>query len=126
MKRPSTLYALTQVLCLGLGAGVAAGQQAQGKEPVSLKTSTVEVALQDQAGSIEFNATGWPSALRIHGKGKGPDGTLTVTESAVTGSVAVDLGSLETGIALRDRHMKENYLQVDRYPKAVLNLSRLD
>jgi polyisoprenoid-binding protein YceI len=31
----------------------------------------------------------------------------------------VDLGSLETGIGLRNRHMRANYLETDRYPYAV-------
>lgn len=31
----------------------------------------------------------------------------------------VDLASLETGIGLRDRHMRERYLEVSRYPFAV-------
>jgi polyisoprenoid-binding protein YceI len=82
--------------------------------------------LQTDAGSVEFVATGWPSALKIHGKGTGPAGTLTVTDHDVTGSVAVDLASLQTGISLRDRHLKEEYLQVDRYPQARLTLSHLD
>lgn len=128
MKRPSTLYALAGILCLNAGpsAVVAGAQQARSKEPVSLKSSPVEVELQNGSGSIEFAATGWPSALKIQGKGSGPDGTLTLTDTTATGSLSVDLDSLKTGIALRDRHMKEEYLQVDRYPRAVLTLSRLD
>jgi polyisoprenoid-binding protein YceI len=30
----------------------------------------------------------------------------------------VDLNSIRTGIGLRDRHMRENYLETDRWPKA--------
>lgn len=116
MKRPSTLFALAGFLCLGLGPN----------DPASLKPSDVRIEMSTDAGSVEFVATGWPSALKIHGKGTGPAGTLTVTDHAVTGSLAVDLASLETGIGLRDRHLKEEYLQVDRYPQARLTLSHLD
>ena len=116
MKRPSTLFALAGFLWVGPG----------GADPVSLKPSPVCVELQTDAGSVEFVATGWPSALKIHGKGTGPGGTLTVTDHSVSGSLAVDLASLETGISLRDRHLKEEYLQVERYPQARLTLSRLD
>ncbi len=35
----------------------------------------------------------------------------------------VPLGNLKTGISLRDRHMKEKYLQVDRYPDAELSVA---
>jgi polyisoprenoid-binding protein YceI len=79
-----------------------------------------------KAGSVEFLATGWPSALRINGKGVGPEGSLSMTGSEVSGSLAVDLGTLTTGIALRDRHMKEQYLEVQRFPRAELALTRLD
>lgn len=128
MKQSSMLYALTGLFCIGAGlSAVAAGAQGvRSKEVASLASSPAHVELQNDAGSIEFLATGWPSALRIHGKGAGPDGTLTVRGTAVSGSIGVDLGTLETGIGLRDRHMKEQYLQVDRYPRAVLTLSRLD
>lgn len=126
MKRPSSLYALTAILCLSSGLSAVVAQDVRSKEPASLTSPAVRVELRNNAGSIEFFATGWPSALRIHGKGAGPDGTLTVTDTTVTGSIGVDLGSLETGIGLRDRHMKEQYLHIERYPRAVLTLSRLD
>src|SRR5262245_42355900 len=127
MKRPSTLYALAALLCLNAGpSAVVAGAQQPGKETASLTTSAVKVELHDASGSIDFFATGWPSALKIHGKGAGPAGTLTLNGSSATGSLSVDLGTLKTGIALRDRHMKEEYLQVDRYPQATLTLAHLD
>ena len=31
----------------------------------------------------------------------------------------VDLNSIDTGIGLRNRHMRENYLETDRYPLAI-------
>lgn len=125
MKRPSTLCVLAGFLCLGPGALAVGAQGPSSKDPVSLKSSSVRVDLQ-RSGSVEFLATGWPSALQIHGKGTGPQGTLTVTDHSVQGSLAVDLTSLETGIGLRDRHLKDEYLQVDRYPEARLTLTRLD
>ncbi len=39
--------------------------------------------------------------------------------------VAVDLASLDTGIALRNRHMRENHLQTDQYPRAYFRGGRL-
>ena len=35
----------------------------------------------------------------------------------LTGALAVDLQTLETGIAVRDRHMRENYLEVEKGPE---------
>jgi polyisoprenoid-binding protein YceI len=126
MKRPSTLYALAAVFWLGPGpaAAVAFAQGLASK--VSLESSAVCVELRTDVGNVEFLATGWPSALKIHGKGAGPDGVLTIADHTLSGALAVDLSSLETGIGLRDRHLKEEYLQVDRYPQARLTLSHLD
>lgn len=56
------------------------------------------------------------------------DGYVTLDDPALgprAGSGAtelhleVDLASLETGIGLRDRHMRDRYLEVSRYPFAV-------
>ena len=46
-------------------------------------------------------------------------GELSVASSLdepVRGEVVVDLGTLETGIGLRDRHLREKYLEVQRGP----------
>lgn len=40
--------------------------------------------------------------------------------------VVVDLASLDTGIALRNRHMRENHLHTDRFPEAVFTATRVD
>jgi polyisoprenoid-binding protein YceI len=54
-------------------------------------------------------------------------GTLTASASnpsALEGSVSVDLRSLDTGIALRNEHLREKYLEVDKgagYDQAVLS-----
>ena len=50
--------------------------------------------------------------------------TSTARPSALDGSVAVDLRTIDTGIALRNDHLRENYLEVDKgagYDQAVLS-----
>jgi polyisoprenoid-binding protein YceI len=37
----------------------------------------------------------------------------------------VDLATLKTGIDMRDTHMREQYLEVAKYPKAIFELSRV-
>jgi polyisoprenoid-binding protein YceI len=39
-------------------------------------------------------------------------------------AVSVSLGALTTGIGLRDKHMREKYLEVPKYPTAVLKVPR--
>jgi polyisoprenoid-binding protein YceI len=47
---------------------------------------------------------------------RGPSSTGSVLNAT---NIVVDLKSLKTGIALRDRHLQE-YLETDKYPTAVL------
>ena len=42
------------------------------------------------------------------------DLVLADTSGAVKGAVQVDLATLQTGIGLRDRHMKDKYLEIGR------------
>lgn len=73
-------------------------------------------------GRVEFEAIGRPSLLKIRGKGTGPQGSITVKDGKTVGVLSFDMTSLDTGIEVRTRHMKERYLHVDKNPKAVLKL----
>jgi len=61
-------------------------------------------------------------------------GTLTLTPATsrpvlLKGEIAVDLASLDTGIGLRNQHLREKYLEVSKGPgfdRAVLSEIRLD
>lgn len=80
------------------------------------------VALDATKGKTEFLAVGRPSALKINGKGAGPTGDLEIkkmgTDFVINGEANVDLSSLDTGIGMRDRHMKEIYLEVEKFKTA--------
>ena len=55
--------------------------------------------------------------------------TVTEGETAVAGSFVVDLRTLDTGIGLRNTHLRDNYLEVSRgagYDTAVLDNIVLD
>jgi polyisoprenoid-binding protein YceI len=116
MQRPSTLLALWGILC-AVGPARAATAQPQDR-PVPA-TQTVATT----GGHVEFTAVGWPSALTIHGKGDGVEGSLAVEGASVSGTLSFDLSGLSTGISLRDRHMKEKYLEVAQHPRATLALA---
>jgi len=73
-------------------------------------------------GSVNFLAVGKPSALKIHGKASGPEAKFTLDGTKLTGAAEFDMNNLNTGINLRDQHMKEKYLQVKEHPKAKLTL----
>lgn len=69
--------------------------------------------------SVTFTAIG-PGGLKI----VGTTTDLTLADDAQSVSIAVPLANLSTGIALRDKHMREKYLQVQTYPLATLKVDR--
>jgi len=71
---------------------------------------------------VTFTAIGKPGFLRINGAGVAAEGKLLAEGGKVSGDLTVKLADLVTGIELRDRHLKEKYLQVDKYPTAKLTL----
>jgi polyisoprenoid-binding protein YceI len=82
----------------------------------------MQFAADADKSAVEFLAIGRPSALRIVGKGKGATGRLTESSGKAAGEMSFDLNSLDTGITLRDKHMKEKYLETGKFPTAVLKL----
>jgi polyisoprenoid-binding protein YceI len=60
---------------------------------------------------------------RFEGKTSRLEGRIFVDPAGVGDSIGVhlevDMATLDTGIALRNRHMRENHLDTDKYPRAV-------
>ncbi len=83
-------------------------------------TGVVHAALSPATDThVSFEASG-PAGMKI-------DGTttdLSVTDDGNSIIVTVPLANLTTGIGLRDRHMKEKYLEGPKYPVAVLTIAR--
>lgn len=99
----------------------ASDSKATAEKPAAVFTLEVDKA----QGQTEFLAIGRPSALRIHGKGNAPKGSIRVEGSKASGVITFDLSSLDTGMSLRNQHMKEKYLETDRYPTAKLTIKDL-
>lgn len=78
-----------------------------------------------QRGEVVFLAKGKPALIKIEGKGAGVSGEVIESETGISGEIHFDLSSLGTGIELRDQHMKEKYLEVEKFPKATLVLREL-
>lgn len=81
-----------------------------------------QLDLSKGSGQVEFNAVGKPKMLKIHGKGSQATGSLIVEGGKVTGKAIFDLNSLDTGISLRNTHMKEKYLETGKHPQATLEI----
>lgn len=88
---------------------------------LALASSVAGAAFSGRSdGSAQFTAAG-PAGMSIVGSTHDvkveEDGQGTVV-------VTVQLTTLTTGIDLRDKHMREKYLQVGTYPTAVLKVPR--
>ena len=70
---------------------------------------------------VDLFATG-PRGLSIDGK----TNDLAIADDGKKIVFTVPLKNLTTGIALRDQHMREKYLQVEKYPDATLEIARVD
>lgn len=106
---------ISQLARLLVGLSLGAVAVAAASAPWRIGLSEVSVKCPMTVGG-SFDAT--TSAL---------SGMLTASASnpsALEGSVAVDLRSLDTGIGLRNEHLREKYLEVDKgagYDQAVLS-----
>jgi polyisoprenoid-binding protein YceI len=70
---------------------------------------------QSGESKVTFIATG-PGGIKIEGQ----TAQLEFKEKAEEWEIVVALDTLTTGLSLRDRHMKEKYLETPKYPKAEL------
>jgi len=84
--------------------------------------SGINWAIQPEGNSVEFTAIGKPGFLEINGTGAVASGTIVEEVGKVSGTIEVLLSPLKTGLELRDKHMKEKYLDVAKFPKAVFVL----
>jgi polyisoprenoid-binding protein YceI len=68
---------------------------------------------------VGFVASG-PAGMKIEGS----TSELDLADQGENLVISVPLANLTTGIGLRDRHMKEKYLEVQKYPAATLSVAR--
>jgi polyisoprenoid-binding protein YceI len=72
------------------------------------------------AGKCEFYAKASIGVLEFTGTGCTVEGKPKVEGGKVSGEFTVDLSKLDAGV--RTDHMRDKYLEVSKYPKAVLKL----
>jgi len=68
---------------------------------------------------VVFDAAG-PAGMKI----EGTTSDLNVAEDSGNVVITVPLANLTTGISLRDHHMRDKYLEVPKFPAAVLTIPR--
>lgn len=77
----------------------------------------------DKDNFATFTAIGSPGFLKINGDGGKITGSITELGGKVYGSLQVVVADIKTGIELRDKHMKEKYLEVEKFPKITFVLN---
>ena len=66
-------------------------------------------------GTASFKGVG-PAGFKI----EGATSNLSLKDDGKTLTVVVNLKELNTGIELRDKHMRDKYLEVEKFPEATL------
>lgn len=86
--------------------------------------------INDEKGRDQVSFTSDAPLELIDGKTSKVSGKITIDDSLdltkpVSGNFDVDLASIDTGIPLRNEHMRDNFLETKKYPKATFVLKSL-
>ncbi len=96
---------------------------------LGLSSTGLAMKLDPEKGSAQFLAIGRPAAIKILGTAKGPSGELQIRKSGnefvINGEAVIDMDTFDTGIGMRDQHMKEKYLETGKSKNAVLKIENL-
>ncbi len=87
-------------------------------------SSSAFASLAITKSDIKFTATGRPSFIKASGEVPLGDSTFNIGEDFIEGSAIVKLDKLNSGIDLRDEHLKGKYLETQKYPLAKLTISK--
>lgn len=91
-----------------------------------LATSALADTRKVTAGSVEWAAKGKPRFIGIDGKGGKVTGTVTMEGGKVTGAFECAMADFTTGFGMRDGHMRGKYLEVAKFPTALLVLDPIE
>lgn len=98
---------------------------AQAASDVTPPAATKSFDLSTQESKVEFTAIGKPSLLKINGTGGKLKGQVSFANLLVSAEFIVPLDTVVTGVGLRDKHMKEKYLEIEKFPEATLKIAEL-
>ena len=91
----------------------------------SLLAQAAIYKLSSEQGRVIFMAKGKPALITIKGEGEGVSAKLVEKNLILNGVISFQLKSLKTGIELRDDHLKNKYLEVGKFPTALLTINDL-
>lgn len=120
-----TSTALAKTAAIPVAPAVKEVANAATAPKVEVKSDTQKFDLAKQESNVEFLAVGKPSLIKINGSGAKLQGSVEISPVAVNGTFVVQLKELTTKIDMRDDHMKNKYLEVEKYPMATLVITDL-
>lgn len=114
---------MKSIYCITLATIISLPAFCANEVKLNAKIKTIE--LSSQESTVEFLAVGKPSMLKITGTGGKLKGHVDFSGLNVTAECIVPLDTVTTGIDLRDRHMKNKYLETSKFPEATLVITDL-
>lgn len=91
----------------------------------SLNSFSAQYEVKPSESQISFKARGKPSFISINGQAPAAKGSLTEMDNVFSGEVLIDTNKITTGIDLRDSHLKDNYLEVAKFPMAKVTFNNV-
>jgi polyisoprenoid-binding protein YceI len=94
--------------------------------------SVVKVDVTKSTNAVEFLTTASPGGMKIHGElskdadAKPATGSVTLKEEVLSADLKLKLDAFDTGIGLRNKHMKEKYLETAKYPESTLSIESVN
>lgn len=92
----------------------------------SISHAAINFENDKNSGQINFLAVGRPAMIKIKGNASAPLTKAILNKDILSVESQLSLESLNTGIDLRDEHMKEKYLQIKEFPMAVLKINSIN
>jgi polyisoprenoid-binding protein YceI len=99
-------------------------------QPLTVSASgTKRVTLSDQVGKNQFSWTSDAPLEKIMGTCEGVTGTISIdpkNPSGITGTISASTGTMKTGNATRDGHVKSaQWLDASAYPAITFRITRV-
>ncbi len=92
------------------------------------KADPLRFRIQPEASEITFRGTSW--LMNADGRFSRLSGDVVVDPAALTGAritLTIDAASLDTGIEMRDRHLRSpDFFDVDRFPTIAFESLRIE
>ena len=87
--------------------------------------ASMDLENSKQPGEINFLAVGKPAMIKIKGVSHAPVTKAKIVNNKMSVESNLVLKDLDTGIGMRDEHMKDEYLEVKKFPTAILKIENI-